>query len=161
MMTPFAIMGTVCEVGWEELHSCNNGGGAKETKCKITITTGVDTENKKDAIVKDTKTESRTEQETKTIDKTVTLEKISTLNLYAGGNANVGYSRSGLKGLKKKPRDKQKTTPTPVDGNGTSPMTPPKKGTASGNVGIGGGVGDNNEEKDEIVNQTQVFFALS
>lgn len=166
-MTPFAVLGTVCEVGWEELHSCNNGGGQNTTVCRITIETGVITENFDGVTVSDTEIEQKTEEETKAIDKTVTLEKVATLNLNAGGNANGGYSGGNLKGLMKKwggkkstakPRDKPKTTPTPVDGNGTTPIPPPRKGTASARFGIGGGVSDDDEDTDKIVDQTTVIL---
>lgn len=92
--TPYAIDGTICDLEWEEVYACNNGGGLLARECVVTVKTGITTENS-NSTSGDKSSGEQTDVETgKTVDKSTTIGKVvtkgTTFGLAGGVKGPVG-----------------------------------------------------------------------
>ncbi|KAH7709336.1 hypothetical protein AAVH_23381, partial [Aphelenchoides avenae] len=91
--TPYAIDGTICDLEWEEVYACNNGGGLYARECVVTVKTGITTEDT-NSTSGDRSSGEQTDVETgKTVDKSTSLGKVvskgTTFGLKAGAKGGV------------------------------------------------------------------------
>ncbi|KAH7715464.1 hypothetical protein AAVH_17170 [Aphelenchoides avenae] len=87
-LAPFAVRGTVCELGWEEIQSCNNGGGVRDRECKLTVESGIRDESTNTSTEFKKDKDDSTEVDTKKVDKTITTDVLK--NTEFGVDLSVG-----------------------------------------------------------------------
>lgn len=99
-MTPYAVSGTICDLHWEELYSCNNGGGLEDRKCKITVHTGLQDNDDRSKGTKNDRNRKASDSKTNKIQKTTKVddELRKTLTASASAGINIGFKGFGLNG---------------------------------------------------------------
>ncbi|KAH7700812.1 hypothetical protein AAVH_32064, partial [Aphelenchoides avenae] len=97
-MTPYTVRGTMCELQWEELYSCNNRGGLEDRKCQITVETGIDEDAMTDKAIGQKAIHEETDTRGTKIQKTTVNndEFMKAISASASVNAGSGIERIRL-----------------------------------------------------------------
>lgn len=169
----------MCEIDWEEVHSCNNGGGIKDRKCTITIISGIEKTDRKTNTTDYSKSDKYEDDSTKTIDKSTKLENIQKSEFEISGEAGITGGKNfgggkkqvdcgvalktlcSRKGIADLVKSSSKTLSAPAIGKEVEAQDPPAppsppKANAELTAKVKGKFQKTNEKKDELLDQIKV-----